>query len=129
MSPPDTPITFTQKHEDILLENARGIKENARGIKENARGIKENARGIKENAQGIKENAQGIKNNSRGIKKNGIEIHRQGIMMEDLQSTLQKVLEVVTHTNERFQQQDDHELKLQHHENRISAIESHIKAN
>ena len=107
MNSPDTPIPFTQKHEDVLFGNTHEIKENSREIKENRRLIIENA---------------------RGIKKNGTDIHRLGLLMEDNQTTLQKVLEVVTYTNERFQIQDDHELKLEHHENRISAIESHLKS-
>ena len=114
MNSPNTPISFTQKHEDVLFENTHEIKENRRLITDNTREIKENRRLIKQNAH--------------GIKKNGDEIHRLGILMEDQQSTLEKVLEVVTYTNERFIKQDKMVIEIENHDHRISAIESHTKS-
>jgi len=114
-------VPFTKNHEDLLYSCSERIDRNSSQILENSKKIDENSRKIEENGRKIELNREGIELNREGILRNGI-------LLEDLGSKLETVLEVVTHMDSRLEKQEVLKSRLQNHEYRISAIEMKVKA-
>ena len=118
-------INKMQRNLDTLNEDVGGLKQDVGGLKQDVRVLKEDVRVLKEDVRVLKEDVSVLKEDVSILKKG---VSRQGVLMEDMASKIQLILENTQQNNEKIVRIDDHEERITSLETRQSATEKVIKA-
>jgi len=109
------------------------ISEINKELKSNREDHKQFREEFKQNREEFKQNREEFKQNREEHKQIREDHARQGILMEALSSDVQKILEVVTDSNEKLEKIDVHERRLDSHDESIDltqkALRKHITNN
>ena len=106
-------IPFTLTHEKLLNHCADKLDRHTLTLDQHSKILERNSKAIAQNTKVLQEH--------------GIEIRRLGVLLEARETKIDTILEILTHVNKRFLQQDAMNETLENHEHRISAVELTIK--
>lgn len=120
-------IPFTITHEKLLTHCADKLDRHTLTLDQHSKILERNSKAIAQNTKAIAQNTKAIAQNAKVLQEHGIEIRRLGVLLEARESKIDTILEILTHVNKRFLQQDEMNETLENHEHRISAVELTIK--
>ncbi len=118
-------INKMQRNLDTLNEDVGGLKQDVRVLKIDVSVLKQDVSVLKQDVSVLKQDVSVLKKDVSVLKK---DLSRQGVLMEDMASKIQLILENTQVNNEKIIRIDDHEERIASLETRQSITEKAIKA-